>query len=288
MRPLRLLCAARTRPAWRQLLAAWVVFVITAGVYQVPPALFGGRCAGASAPCSLAEEFSLSAADVGWLPAVFLVCKGVLALPAGAAMHRYGPQRCIAAGSVLLAVVTSLYGFASGYAQLLVLHMLFGAAYCLCGLTPLVCHTNSWFDDDAKATSIGLLVTAFSTAGVVWPPLTAAVASKHGWRAAAAVLPAAAWLVAVPIATLVLRDGPVAQRRGGAVELTSAQIDASSAEQSPAAKLGEAPTRAARWRRLPWWMREPTVAHLASMSACTLYIVNSLLHLLQAANPAAA
>ena len=74
-------------PEWGQLLVVWSIFFITAGVYQLPATLLGARCNSSAAPCSIAQEFDVSDTQVAWLPATFLLCKGLLALPAGVALQ---------------------------------------------------------------------------------------------------------------------------------------------------------------------------------------------------------
>lgn len=194
--------------AW-QLFLAWLFFVVTAGVYHLPATLLGGRCPNSTLACSVAEQFpAVSLSEIGWLPSTFLLVKGLLALPSGWALSRYGPTRCILCGTWLLAFVGAAYAMSGSFWVMPLCYAFFGVAYGLAGLTPLVVFVNSWFDAGRKATSIGLLVTGFATAGMLWPPLAAAVAEAHGWRAAALLLPGATVLIALPIAALMLRDGP--------------------------------------------------------------------------------
>ena len=66
------------------------------------------------------------------------------------------------------------------------------------------------------------MLTGFAVSGVLWPSAAAAVAERYGWRAAAALLPIATLLVALPIAVCVLREGP---HRGGAARAAPAWSD---------------------------------------------------------------
>ena len=298
-----------SRHGWCQLCAAWLVFLVTGGVYQVPATLLGGRCANATAPCSIAEELpEVTSGMLGWLPATFLLAKGCLALPAGCALRRFGAQRCIVLGATLLTASAAAFAFASSYAQLLLLYICFGIAYCLAGLTPLVVFTNSHFPHQRKATSIGLLVTGFSAAGVVWPSLTAAVAQAHGWRVAAALLPMATLGIALPIASLLMRDGrfsepPVRPPGSDVGPPSSAHAAARPAppssdlgacrghESAPGLALDADKPRAAAISPTPTspaisaistisggsrWPRDPAVWHLGVMSVYVLYVVNAV------------
>jgi MFS family permease len=302
----------RTVTPWLQLTFVWLVFVVTAGVYQVPATLLGGHCADSTAPCSIADELGLSPALQGWLPASFLLCKGLLALPAGVALHAYGPRRCLVLGIAMLAISTALFAVARSFYMLLLLYVAFGISYSLSGLVPLVVFVNGWFSAQQKATSIGLLVTAFSAAGVFWPPLTAWIAERHGWRLAAALLPCAAVAFALPIALFLLRDGRVAAVDDATIELNACSSIASSthaavesgiaevgrahhgasmhaAVESGTAEVSRAHHGAVRCARggfhrgadcLPAWVCDPVLWHLAAMSFEILYIINAVQALL--------
>ena len=302
---------------WRQLAAAWLFFVVSAGVYHSPSTLLGGRCPNATLPCSLAEEFpDITPAALGWLPSTFLLVKGILALPAGFALERCGTGCCIRVGTVVLLITSALYAAAPAYWSLPLLYAGFGISYCVAGLAPLVVHANGWFDHGNKATSIGLLVTGFSTAGVVWPTLVAVIAQSHGWRVAALVLPGASLVVALPIAICCLRDGPhsSSQRRsngpgssGSTRTANVVQVDlelpstacpdihrpqptgaaggTTAAAEVPRADAGhsvdsKAGATQAATPLSQSWRTDPIVWHLGAMSVWILYIVNAIQHLL--------
>jgi len=252
---------------WLQLGFAWTTFVTTAGVYQVPATLLGGHCDNATVPCSISDELGLGPALQGWLPASFLLCKGILALPAGLALHRFGARFCIAVGIVMLAASTTLFAFASSFEMLILLYLAFGVSYSLAGLTPLVIFTNGWFGRSKKALSIGLLVTGFSAAGVLWPSLVASVAEAHGWRVAATLLPAPAMAA--------MDDAPTPTVELASSSTTTARADEAAGRQQRRARALSFASSA--W---PEWASDPVVWHLAAMSFEVLYIVNAVQHLL--------
>lgn len=274
-------------PRWRQLLAAWLVFVVTAGCYMVPPTLLGGSCEPSAErpPCSVPDEFpDLGPALLGWLPSLFLLTKGVFAMPAGALLHRLGPRRCIVAGNLLLTLFGSLYPAVGAWWALLLLHAGFGISYCLAGLVPLIVHANGWFGAAEKASAIGLLLTGFAAAGILWPPLTAALAVRHGWRAAAAALPAASGCIALPIALLVLRDGPGGRspeepgvelaRHGSSSSAAASSAPAGSGGKRAAPRGGRPLCCAARGSASDsmWWAREPAMWTLFGVCFCLLCV----------------
>ena len=107
-----------------QLAIAWVLFFLSAGVTYVAPPVSHAS----SPPCQAPKLASLgvSQAQVSLLPAVFLMTKGVCALPAGEALHRHGPHRCILWGTAALVLATAAYTQASRYWHFVVLHACFG------------------------------------------------------------------------------------------------------------------------------------------------------------------
>ena len=165
MRSVRLLLLSHSRLV-PQLVAAWILFLLTAGAtYSVPPVMLK----------PIMDELGASQAQVSLFPAVFLLSKGVFALPAGEVLHRCGPHRCLVWGTAALVVATAAYTQAYAYWHFLALHVAFGICYSFGGLAANLCLCNVICPEAGKATAIGLLVTAFSMAGVAWPPLCAAL-----------------------------------------------------------------------------------------------------------------
>ena len=285
----------RQRNQWFQLFGAWLTFVVSAGVYHVPATLLGGVCPNATQPCSLTEAFP-EAGNISWLPSLFLLVKGLLALPAGAAMRRYGVRACIVFGTGLLILGTAVFASAPAFFVLPIAYILFAIAYCLSGLAPLVCFANEWFNVGKKATAIGLMLTGFAVGGVLWPAIVAAVAEANGWRTAASLLPLSALLIALPTAICVLRDGPYGGGRGGG----SATIEGVELNENSSSSGGSSsdlvhvhgsraqtpPPAAGSWwssciiLRDASWASDPAMYHLLGMNILCLYIVNATQHLL--------
>ncbi|CAJ1330843.1 unnamed protein product [Effrenium voratum] len=188
---------------WKQLLGVWVTFFITAGMtYHAPPVML---------PAIMAE-FGADQYGVSWLPAVFQLCKGVLSIPGGYALHHYGCHFCFKAGSVLILAAAVLYPLAPSLWLLAGLHGVYGAAYDLCGMGPVIVWATTWFQR-SPALAIGLLASAFSTAAIVFSPLTASLVQHHGWRLASLLCPVLMLLVAVPVSFKVIQDGPRRHQR---------------------------------------------------------------------------
>ena len=231
------------------LATAWLLFFLTAGAtYAVPPVLLK----------PIMDEIGASQAQVSLFPAVFLLSKGVCALPAGELLHRCGARRCILWGVLSLVLATAAYSCAEEYWHFLALHAIFGICYSFGGLGAYLCLCNEACPDHVKSTAIGLTITAFSMAGVLWPPMCAALVEARGWRFAYAVCPVSLMVVGVPLAFLLQRlsldrrvgldadtraltrvteataeapsDGTSAQQHGG-IDLAAVSSPATTAEQ---------------------------------------------------------
>ena len=202
----------RQRNPWLQLFGAWLTFVVSAGVYHVPATLLGGVCPNATQPCSLTEAFP-EAGNISWLPSLFLLVKGLLALPAG--------QQCDDTPFVMHSFCTGLLILGTAVFASASLLCVANRIHPLCNrVLSLRSRTTRLFckrvvQCGQEATAIGLMLTGFAVGGVLWPAIVAAVAEANGWRTAASLLPLSALLIALPTAICVLRDGPYGGGRGG-------------------------------------------------------------------------
>lgn len=286
-----------------QLALAWVIFSVVSTMYLAPPVISGPT----------ADDLGVSAADVSLLPTANAFTQVVLAMPAGAVLHRIGVSRCVAIGATTFSLAATGCAFAGSLQALLGLQLAFGVAACLSGPGPLTLLVNSWFDASGKAFAVGVLFTAFGVAGVLWPPLCAWVSEAAGWRSVYGMVAVASWLLAFPIAAWLLRDGPHMPRRGlisdarpSASQVTSpstrftpspAAVDlapqaaaevlepASPTDVPPAegleAKAPEPQTRArgakcsAYASRLPWWLSAWRVWSLAAFSFWVMFVTQA-------------
>ena len=78
---------------WKQVLAAWIVFFVTAGMtYQAPPIMLD----------AIRKEFGVDHYHISFLGAIFQLCKGIFTMPGGFALHHYGCRSCFRAGSLVI------------------------------------------------------------------------------------------------------------------------------------------------------------------------------------------
>jgi hypothetical protein len=78
---------------WKQVLAAWLVFFVTAGMtYQAPPIMLD----------AIRRDFEVDHYRIAYLWAIFQLCKGIITMPGGFALHHYGCRSCFRAGALII------------------------------------------------------------------------------------------------------------------------------------------------------------------------------------------
>lgn len=78
---------------WKQVLAAWIVFFVTAGMtYQAPPIMLD----------AIKKEFLIDDYQIQFPGAIFQLCKGLFAIPGGFALNRYGCKTCFRGGALII------------------------------------------------------------------------------------------------------------------------------------------------------------------------------------------
>lgn len=78
---------------WKQVLAAWLVFFVTAGMtYQAPPIMLD----------AIRRDFEVDHYRIAYLGAIFQLCKGIFTMPGGFALHHYGCRSCFRAGALII------------------------------------------------------------------------------------------------------------------------------------------------------------------------------------------
>jgi MFS family permease len=151
----------------------------------------------------IAAEFGLDAAELGLLSSVFFLGFGLMQIPFGLLLDRYGPARVDALLLVLAACGAALFATAHSYAALVAGRALIGVGVAVCLMATFQAFVL-WYPLEriaslnARAFAIGIL-----GAITVSVPLEAALEVMH-WRSVAWVLAlitlaasAALWL-AVP------------------------------------------------------------------------------------------
>ncbi len=130
----------------------------------------------------LAREFTLGAADLGFLTSTYFLVFAAFQVPLGVLLDRYGPRRVLATLLCFASAGALAFGTAQGVATLTLGRALLGLGVSGCLMGSIKAFTL-WFPLSRLATlngwilAIGALGAMSATAPVEW------IAEHHGWRA---------------------------------------------------------------------------------------------------------
>ena len=130
---------------------------------------------------TLSAEFSLSAADLGFLTGAYFLSFGLFQIPLGVLLDRFGPRRTNAALLLVAAAGAFAFGHASSLNELVLARALIGLGVSACLMASIQAFVL-WYPPERTSRMIAL---AFSVGGLgaitVSSPLEAAL--QHlGWR----------------------------------------------------------------------------------------------------------
>ncbi|WP_439580321.1 MFS transporter [Elioraea sp.] len=129
----------------------------------------------------IADVFALSAADLGFLGAVFFAAYGIAQLPVGAALDRYGPRRVQAALMLAIAAGALVFAASGGLGLLVVGRVLLGVGVSAALMAQLKA-TREWFPASKVAAVAGWCVGLSALGGVVATVPAEALRALVGWR----------------------------------------------------------------------------------------------------------
>jgi sugar phosphate permease len=166
----------------------------------------------------LADEFSLSASELGLLAACMFAAYGAAQLPVGVALDLFGPRRVQTCLSLVAAAGFAVFALSSGLAGFAAARVILGVGVCA-GLVAIIKANSQWFAPAQVAGMTGLAMVVGSLGSVLATAPAEAALPALGWRGVfwmmfAASIAVAAWIFAS------VRDGPnPAPRRGLKAEL---------------------------------------------------------------------
>jgi sugar phosphate permease len=130
----------------------------------------------------LAREFELSASDLGFLTAMYLLAFAAVQLPLGVLLDRYGPRRVVAALFCIAAIGATTFALAHDFTLLSVGRALIGLGVSA-GLMGAIKAFTLWFPMSRLATLNGLFLAAGGIGGLAATAPAEAVVESFGWRA---------------------------------------------------------------------------------------------------------
>jgi len=152
----------------------------------------------------LGDEFGWSreqvagAASMGWL------IVGLMNLPAGAMVDRFGPRRTLAIGGVLFGAGYMLMSGVSGLWQVYLFYVLLAVGMSAAAVVPLSTVAR-WFIR-ARGTITGLSKIGAGVGMMATPFVASYFIETHGWRSAYLALGAIALVVLLIVARFIRRD----------------------------------------------------------------------------------
>jgi sugar phosphate permease len=188
-------------PPYRLALTVWglgALLYLIGFFHRVAPAVITNE---------LMAEFSLTAAALGNLSAVYFYSYVAMQIPTGVLADHWGPRRTLAAGAAVAAAGTLLFALAHSLALVALGRLLIGASVGVAFVAMLKLSTH-WFHPSRFALFSGVAL-ACGILGAVFAgaPLRLLV-DAYGWRAVMIAAGAITALVAV-LNWIVVRDDPV-------------------------------------------------------------------------------
>jgi MFS family permease len=183
--------------AWIVAAVAFVASIGAAGFRATPGVLI----------VPLQEEFGWTRATTSLAVSVNLVLFGLTAPFAAALMDRFGIRRIVAMALVLVATGSGLTVFMTASWQLVLCWgVLVGLGTGSMAMVFAATIANRWFVRH-RGLVLGVLTAGGAAGQLVFLPLLAWLADRHGWRSASVTVSVAA-LAVVPLVVLVLRERP--------------------------------------------------------------------------------
>jgi MFS family permease len=163
---------------------------------------------------ALASDFGLSATELGLLASVYFLVFGLVQIPIGAFLDRFGPRRVQGVLLVIAAGGATLFGNASSFPELLAARAMIGlgvAGSLMAGLKVIV----TWFPKERVALANGWMIMLGSFGAVTATAPTDWLLALVGWRGLFGILTLATVAVAGLI-YMVVPDHVVESERAAA------------------------------------------------------------------------
>ena len=127
------------------------------------------------------KALDLSHAEFGWLGSAFALSYLVGAPISGRLVDRFGARAALAVAVLLWSAVAAGHAFAVGFASMIVLRVLLGAAEA--PSFPAAAQTvRNVLPPSQRSAGFGLLFTGSSLGAMIAPPLAVRIARDHGFR----------------------------------------------------------------------------------------------------------
>ncbi|WP_114814063.1 MFS transporter [Paraburkholderia kururiensis] len=182
---------------WLAVAVVFLVLLAAAGTRATPSVMM----------VPLEHQFGWSRATISLAISVNIALYGLMGPFAAAAMQRFGvrPTILTAVGTMGAGVALSAM-MTHPWQMILVWGVMVGGATGVAALTLSATVVNRWFSTH-RGLAMGILTASSATGQLVFLPLLAAIAEKHGWQAVVLVVAAAAAVV-LPLVAFLLPERP--------------------------------------------------------------------------------
>ncbi len=202
---------------------------------------------------ALLQEFGWTRASSAGVFSLHVVAGGVAGAVTGALVDRFGPQKVVSVGAVILA--GGLFA-CSRITDLLQFYVAYGII-CALGLSatgwvPCVTMLNRWFSMRLGA-ALGVASSGIGVGILVMVPVSQMLINQFGWRTAYMVLAAVILVGILPAALLIMRSGP--ESMGLAKDGRSPSIAEGGKATRDAVEFQKARIVDAKWANTPWTVR---------------------------------
>jgi MFS transporter, ACS family, glucarate transporter len=137
-------------------------------------------CISAAAP-TIIREFQLSPSQMGYVFSAFALAYALFEVPSGWLADYIGARKALARIVLCWSAFTILTGATAGFASLLVVRFLFGAAEA--GAFPSIAHCVSrWFSSSERGRALSVAFLGIAAGSAVTTPLVFNLIAWHGWR----------------------------------------------------------------------------------------------------------
>jgi len=156
----------------------WIMYAILILTYIF---VYFDRVAPAVVAPDLAKEFTLNAASLGLLSALYFYPYAAMQIPSGFLADRLGPRLSVSIFFLIAAVGTAVFGLAPTYKIALLGRALMGIGVAVVYL-PIVRLVRNWFRPREFTTLIGLMLTWGNIGAILAAAPLAWLAGQVGWR----------------------------------------------------------------------------------------------------------
>eukprot|EP00871_Galdieria_phlegrea_P001914 jgi/Galph1/2723/GphlegSOOS_G1399.1 len=158
---------------------------------------------------SLRNDLQLSMTQAV-LPLNVYKVANLICLPLAGAflIDRYGCRSSILMGLCVAAILSLLYALVTGLWQLLVIDLGYALCNSVCGSAAFIVLVSSWFEH-RLGTALGLVLSGFSVAGVLFPVGLGTLLELFGWRTTVFLSSLCFIGIILPLAFLTLYQGPL-------------------------------------------------------------------------------